>query len=282
MLFVVIPVYNRWQYTAACLDSLRRQTYSNFRVVVVSHGSTDETDEAILKHYDWVILLKGDSSMWWAAAMNMGAQYALQQGATYILTLNNDLQVNENYLQSLMTAASKYQRSIIGSIGVNIERPEQVTFAGIKWSSLTAKYVSAINLRTTYSTIRASYDTIPSDLLPGRGNFIPAAVFRDVGLFDENTFPHYGADDDFSLRARKAGYALIVNVASVVYSHVNQAKQPGERSYLKFVADAVSSTRSPLKLGTRWKWARKHGTVPLLYFLLDLVRIGKSLIFKKR
>ena len=282
MLFVVIPVYNRWQYTAACLDSLRRQTYTNFRVVVVSHGSTDETDEAIQQHYDWVILLKGSSDMWWAAAMNMGVQHALQMGATHVLTLNNDLQVNDNYLQSLITAATKNERSIVGSIGVNIAHPEQVTFAGIKWSSITAKYVSAIDLRTTYSTIRDGYDTLPSDLLPGRGTFIPAVVFRDIGLFDENTFPHYGADDDFSLRARKAGYALIVNVASVVYSHVNQAKQPGEKSYLKFVADAVLSTSSPLKLGTRWKWASKHGAVPLLYFLLDLARIGKSLIFKKR
>ena len=43
MLYVVIPVFNRWRYTRACLESLRQQTSQAFRVVVVDDGSTDET-----------------------------------------------------------------------------------------------------------------------------------------------------------------------------------------------------------------------------------------------
>ena len=47
MLFIVIPVFNRWAFTQACLLSLRQQTQPSFRIIVVDDGSTDGTGERL-------------------------------------------------------------------------------------------------------------------------------------------------------------------------------------------------------------------------------------------
>ncbi len=49
MIFIVIPVHNRKHFTRECLLSLRKQTFQNFKVIVVDDGSSDETSEMIQK-----------------------------------------------------------------------------------------------------------------------------------------------------------------------------------------------------------------------------------------
>ncbi|MFQ5545463.1 MAG: glycosyltransferase family A protein [Acidiferrobacterales bacterium] len=40
---VVIPVYNAWEQTKICLESLRSSVYKNLQTIVVDHGSKDTT-----------------------------------------------------------------------------------------------------------------------------------------------------------------------------------------------------------------------------------------------
>lgn len=282
MIFIVIPVYNRWEFTKDCLDSLFVQSYKEYKVIVVDHGSTDDTTDNIKKFYDWVILLKGDSSLWWSGAVNLGVRYALERGANYILTLNNDLTVEKDYIKTMIDCAELDDKVLVGSVSLNIDSREQVAFAGVKWSRFTARYSPAVLLKLPYSELKKSHQTISTDLLPGRGTLIPTSVFHRIGLFDDHLFPHYGADEDFSLRARKAGYALKVNVAAVVYSHVNETGLKSGTNNKSNIIQSLTSIRSPLKLKTRWAWARRHGHIPLLYFILDLTRITKSLIYRRK
>jgi GT2 family glycosyltransferase len=78
MIYIVIPVFNRWQFTQPCLQSLREQTYRNFKVIVVDHGSTDGTSEYINKEFPEALVLLGNESMWWTAATNLGVKYAIE------------------------------------------------------------------------------------------------------------------------------------------------------------------------------------------------------------
>lgn len=41
MISVIIPVYNREQYVAQCLESILTQKYSDFEVLVIDDGFTD-------------------------------------------------------------------------------------------------------------------------------------------------------------------------------------------------------------------------------------------------
>ena len=63
MIYIVIPVFNRKQFTKDCLDSLRKQTDKRFKVVVVDDGSTDGTSDMLKEEYPEVHILYGDGNL---------------------------------------------------------------------------------------------------------------------------------------------------------------------------------------------------------------------------
>lgn len=275
MLYVVIPVFNRLSYTKACLESLMEQDYHSFKVILVDHGSTDGTSDYVSASFPKVIILKGNESMWWTAATNFGIQYALDNEATFILTLNNDLVVDKDYLSLMMDTAKKHPNAIIGSTTVNIAKPEEIAYAGTKWNEWTSKY-SMRKPNLTFSQFKLVEDVVTTDLLPGRGTLIPLSVFNKIGLFDEDRYPHYLADEEFSLRGRKAGFKLFVNARAAVKSHVGDTGlntvHRGKKG-LKYLIDTFTSARSPFKIDVHWTFAKQHTKIPLLYFALGFSRI---------
>jgi GT2 family glycosyltransferase len=282
MIYIVIPVFNRWNYTSDCLQSLLRQTNKAFVTVVVDHGSTDDTSERISREFPEVVVIKGDSSMWWTAATNLGVRYALEKRASYILTLNNDLVVPPEYIDCLYKAAVTHTRAIIGSISLNIVRPEKVMFAGVRWNPWNSKYKGVKEAVLPYTALKSGQDSIDTDLLPGRGTLVPSHVFEAIGLFDERRFPHYMADEDFSLRAVGAGYRLITVTDCAVLSHVEATGlNNGKRKKgIPYLMEAFTSIKSPSKLSTRWHWATRHGKIPVLYFVMDFGRVIISQVIK--
>ncbi len=190
MIYIIIPVFNRLNYTKACLNSLNDQSINDYKIIVVDHGSTDGTSECIKDEFPSVILLNGNSDLWWTGAMNLGLKWVLEIANVNdtVLTINNDLIVNNNYLESLMALYYRFPRALIGSVSVDIHDNEKIVFAGIKWNSITARYKPRINLNQPYSILKLNNDYIISDLLPGRGTLIPVAAFKEVGVYDEKIF----------------------------------------------------------------------------------------------
>ena len=50
LISIIVPVYNTDQYLDKCLNSLRRQTYTNLEIILVDNGSTDGSAAICDKH----------------------------------------------------------------------------------------------------------------------------------------------------------------------------------------------------------------------------------------
>jgi GT2 family glycosyltransferase len=281
IIYIVIPVFNRLNYTIACLNSLNAQTLKNQIIIVVDHGSSDGTSEILKKDFPGVVLVKGDESLWWTGATNLGVKKALelsQSEQDLILTLNNDLEVDEDYLSELLEVYKDNIPCIVGSTSVDISNSEKITFIGGTWNKYTAKFKRSILADLKYSEVAAGYKSIEADLLPGRGVLIPLMAFKKLGLYDEKNFPHYSADDDFSLRCKINGYKLLVAVRAVVKSHTEATGISSIRtiSFWNRLYSSLTSIKSPNRLSTRYKWAKLHAPLPFMYILFDFLRIVGS------
>lgn len=288
MIFILIPVFNRKALTVSCIESLRKQTYKNFTVIIIDDGSSDGTGELLAKDFPEVIVIKGDGNLWWAGATNAGLDYVFSKKtigeSDFILTLNNDLEVPVNYLENLVNAAAIHKNAIIGSISVDINNPEHMDFCGIRWNEFTAKYFSkAKEYNYSYSLYQRTETFTESDMLPGRGTLIPVSVFRQIGKFDSKTFPQYASDEDFSLRAKRNGWNLLLSPSIIVKSHIEATGINSKeiRFSINYLRQLFFSIRSPLNLKIRYRWAIKNTKLKLLYFFLETSRIFYSLIFKK-
>lgn len=101
LISVIVPAYNVEKYIKACLDSLINQTYSNFEIIVVNDGSTDQTEE-ILRGYQsnpkFRIYSQKNGGL--SAARNRGIKLA---NGELVCFIDSDDSVKSDYLEKLVT-----------------------------------------------------------------------------------------------------------------------------------------------------------------------------------
>jgi GT2 family glycosyltransferase len=218
MIHIIIPVFNRKNFTRACLESLRKQTFKDFRTIVIDDGSTDGTGTMLKLDFPEVIVLDGDGNLFWTAATNMGVRYALRNGADLVMTLNNDTVAPNDFLEKMVYWSEQKPNGLLGALGVDAVSNDPYYGGEIidwKWSSGT------FLLDILKEEERKGLHEV--SLFPGRGLLIPRKVFDAIGLFDEKTFPHYAADFDFTLRARRNGFNVFCNYDAPLYIYPNES-----------------------------------------------------------
>jgi GT2 family glycosyltransferase len=214
-IWVIIPSFNGLAITRNCLTDLVRQTYPNVAIVLSDSGSTDGTREVIPEEFPSVVTVQGDPDWWWTKATNEGVKYALSKSAAgdYIMTLNNDVVIPPHYLAEMVNLAKRYPKSIIGSIIYDAEEPRRLVNCGgyIDWRTMKYHFLEPSDFDQSGFSDKLAF-------LCGKGVLYPSIVFKQHGLFEETTLPHYGADHDFVAFCKKWGYTLRVQMNVPLYS----------------------------------------------------------------
>lgn len=112
---IQIVTWNSLRYIFDCLESLLRQNFRDFSVLVIDNGSEDGTVEFIRTYYPTVSILQNFKNLGFAKANNQGIQLAKSE---YILVLNPDVILTENFLDNLITFADQHPEG--GSFGGKI------------------------------------------------------------------------------------------------------------------------------------------------------------------
>jgi GT2 family glycosyltransferase len=84
-------------------------------------------------------------------------------------------------------------------------------------------------MKTSHLTHKVSSSEYDSEYLSGCAMLIKKDVFKKIGLFDERFFLYY-EDADFSLRAKKANFDLIINPKSHI-QHSEQSNNNASKIY---------------------------------------------------
>jgi GT2 family glycosyltransferase len=220
MLYIVIPVFNRKEFTRACLLSLRQQTDLAFRVVVVDDGSTDGTGQMLRQEFAEVLVEEGDGNLFWTAGVNQGIRRALAEGATQVMTLNNDVLTAPDFVAQMQAVAARHPTAVLGALELDASTGRPV-YGGetLDWRTNTRRDL----LATLPPEQQQGLHSVT--YLPGRGLLIPRLVLETIGLFDEKRLPHYLADYDYTSVARRHGFPVYCNYDARLSTYPEESGQ---------------------------------------------------------
>jgi len=267
MLHIIIPVHNRLQLTRTCLESLDLQSFSDWHAYIINDGSSDGTKEWVssLERPD-VSCISGDGSLWWTGSMDLGVQHVLTNSSNddFIMSLNNDLVFFSNdAIEILIETTKKNPNSICGSLSVDDTKNKEVMSSGSRMLSWVLNIPYHPFYGNFHSNIK-SFDPVEVDMLTGRSVIYPVSVFDNENRFNFEAFPQYGGDNEFTFRAKKMGYILLIVPNSVVIvSRLETGINPMDR-VLSFheKIESLFSIRSVNNLIIRTRFAM---TVPPWY-----------------
>jgi len=203
---VIIPVHNQLPYLQVCVRSVYANTKSP-KVIIVDDGSTDEITAQWIdqsKQLYGYEIIRHDTAYGFSKACNDGIDYAIEHyDFNCLCLLNSDTEVRTP------DWFSKVEWFFLNG--------DKIGLASVMSDNALAQTV------TNYNRYMAKIDSKPSVysyLLHGFCYFISKELIFKLGKLDEVVFPHYGSEDDYSLKSLKAGYNNLL-VGTVFVHHAN-------------------------------------------------------------
>jgi len=212
---IVIPSCNGKDLLETVLQSIRRQSFQSYEVIVVDNGSTDGSKDFLQRKYPDVRVLFFSNRIGFSAAVNQGI--AASRGR-YIVLLNNDLELDPSWLYEMYSFLEQHDDAgFCASKMMNFYDRNIIDGAGDEFSTFGVPF-----RRGGGEKDNGQYDNQCYVF----GACAGAAMYRRdlfdaIGLFDEDFFA-YLEDVDISFRAQIAGYRCGYVPSAVAY-HVGGA-----------------------------------------------------------
>lgn len=241
---VIVLNWNGRDDTMRCLSSLQRVDYHRSEIVVVDNGSSDGSVASIRTAFPEISIIENGRNLGYAGGNNAGIQWALKRGFDYILILNNDTIVAEDFLKVLASSASRLPaESIIGAAMLLDNKPDTIWMLGGIWSHRSCSF-NDDGANKALSEFANSVREV--DYVVGCSIFASRFVFENVGLFDEKFFLHY-EEIDFCSRAKQIGSRCFVDTKAKLW-HKAGASTGGDESPLV----------EYFRIRNQLRWAKRH------------------------
>ena len=272
---IVILNWNGLEDTRECLQSLRRLTYSNRRVVVVDNGSGEHEAAAIREEFHREVdLIESNTNVGFAAGANLGIRRALEGKSDYVLLLNNDTTVDPGFLTALVEAAESREDGAAFCPKTYFYADPEVIYStggGVSIWTATAKQVGRGKRDS------GQFDRVATrDYADGVCMLIPRRALEMVGLLDEDYFA-YWEETDWCTRARSKGLRCYYIPDAKIWHKAARVQSPSNKYYFLYRRNALMFVRK--------RGAPVHRAVALLvhiffygprYFLTHPDKIGRA------
>lgn len=253
---VVMVTYNKYKYIKELLNSFQKLNYdpSLLEITVVDNASSDGTEEKLKAEFAGKInFIQTGANLGGAGGFNRGMKEFLENSdAEYIWLLDNDVEVDVNTLNHLLTAIKTDPKiAAVGSMVLQLDERKKVSEIGAMMNWLKAKVemldadkelsqISDLSLREVDYCAACS-------ILKRRSALLELGIWKDL-------FIHFD-DVDWCLRAKSRGYKIYCEPKSIVYHESMKHKQA--------------------------TWIRYYNIRNLLYLYAEHKKIFLGLVFAK-
>ncbi len=224
LVWAVVVNWNGRDVLEPCLRTLLASSYSNLSVLVVDNASSDGSAQFVRDEFPSVRVAEQSSNLGFAAGVNAGLEYTLDEGADYVLLLNNDIELDGNAVSALVEAALAHPKSaFVGPMIYYADRPSVIWSAGGAVSFWTGN-IRHVGLRE--EDAGQYVGVMEVDYVTACAVLASAEAVRTVGPMDEGYYM-YNEDTDWCVRARDAGFDVLFAPSARIWHKVSMSSGGG-------------------------------------------------------
>lgn len=222
-IYIILLKFNGEKEIKRCLESLQLIKLPKkwqVKVLVVENSSYIKYKISNIKYKNYKLkikVIKNKKNLGFAGGMNVGTREALKDKAQAVLLLNQDTQVEKNFLPPLLENSADIVAPVI-----KFRRQGKWVYdygGKVDWGLGKTKHIEKWQMTKT-----PTGDKWQIDYVSGCAMLIRRPVLEKIGLLDERYFLYF-EDADFCLRARRAGFKIAVEPKSVVIHHLKEGKK---------------------------------------------------------
>ncbi len=231
---IIIPVFNEEKVLRNSIKSLVGLDYSNFEIIVVNDGSTDNTKrvgEELVgyhkgKHGDVKVSMISKPNGGKAKALNAGIRYSK---AEIVLCVDGDSQLAP---ESLRMAVRHFAKPEIGAVAGNVKVQNRKKFL----TDLQAlEYIEGLNMARSAQSFGRLVNIIPGPV----GLFRRKAI-EEVGFYSSDTFAE---DADITLKILAEGWKIYYEPMAISYTEAPEKLQQLLKQRYRWTRGILQSVR---------------------------------------
>ncbi len=208
---IITVNYNQSGVTLEFLKSLESCTYPNYEVWVVDNASPNDNPDQIKEIFPEIKLIKTKENLGFAGGNNVAVK---QAKGKYLLFINNDTEVEADFLQPLVQLLEENPE--IGMVSPKIHyfhTPNIFQYAGFT----PINRITIRNHAIGFGEVdKGQYDhTVQTGSIFGAAMLVPRKVIEEAGMMDEIFFLYY-EEHDWAARIERAGFKLYFDGRSLV------------------------------------------------------------------
>ncbi|WP_051633230.1 glycosyltransferase family 2 protein [Thermonema rossianum] len=190
----VVVTYNRLELLKQCIESLRNQTYTIERILVVNNGSNDGTAQWLDEQQDLYVVHQ--ENLGGAGGFHTGFREALKQNAEWVWAMDDDCIPQPEALERLVQYAEN-ANNIYCSVAVDAQNPKQLCWI--------TKGIDGRRLQRT-----DELGNVPMEVagVPFLAIFLSTALIKKIGFPLKELFI-WGDDTEYCWRAKKQAQSKI-------------------------------------------------------------------------
>lgn len=224
---VIILNWNKEKFLHECLESLKRQFFTSYKIIVWDNGSIKGSLDKLTKEFPEVDFIFSEKNLGFAEGNNRAIEESKKKyDPPYYFLLNNDTIADEKALLEIMNLMESDQK--IGVVGPKIlcYPDKRIIWAAggelIKWRLMGKN-------RGAGDKDNGQYNKAEEQIfVSGCAMLIKKEVFETAELLDQKFFA-YLEDLDFCLRAKRHGWKIFYQPKTIIY-HYGSITAGGEYS----------------------------------------------------
>jgi len=260
--------------TIECIESIQKNSYQNYDIVVVDNGSNENDIKKLkIRFGEQINIIENKENYGWGKAYNIGIKYAFEKfNPDYIFITDNDTICDQAFLKELIEVAEKNETSgILGGKIYYYHDRNKIWFTSAKISLWTG-FIRFIG-RDEYD--KGQYNEITSvDSVGGCSMLIKKDVIEKLSLFDTRFF-YADAEYEFCIRAKRAGFEILYVPKSIIWHKIGTSR----RKIMDKVSDTFLIKMDPFGLKRHFMFYKEYTTkaqfISVVFFYFSLILPGK-------